>query len=62
MKIIMKFIFMSNLLFRHMPALEKGNFSPAIALKTFISQLFQSDAGVKIIHHLLPPLAVAYVQ
>ncbi len=52
---------MSNLLFRHMPALEKGNFAPAIALKTFISQLFQLDAGVKI-HHLLPPLAVAYVQ
>jgi hypothetical protein len=52
---------MSNLLFRHMPALEKGNFAPAIALKKFISQLFQSDAGVKM-HHLLPPLAIAYVQ
>jgi hypothetical protein len=48
------YLYEQPIFFRHMLTLEKGDFAPAVALKTCISQLFQLDAGVKI-HTSSPP-------
>ena len=48
------YLYEQPIFFRHMLTLEKGDFAPAVALKTCISQLFQPYAGAKI-HTSSPP-------